>query len=131
MSKITANYMAMWTNIFKFSGRSRRSEYWYAVLGQFIVSVLILIVMAFVNGIFNAIGLDMSGLLSVIYTLYYIASTIAFVSLGVRRLHDIGITGLLYLIYLTGIGSIALLIMHCMDSQPGINKYGANPKDRY
>lgn len=130
MSKLIANYMALWARIFDFTGRSRREEYWYAALGTAIVSILIFIVMSFVSGIFSAIGLHLTGLFTVIYTIYYIANMIAFISLGVRRLHDIGMTGWLYLINLTGAGVIVLLILACMDSQSGFNKYGANPKGR-
>lgn len=128
MSKVIANYMAMWAKMFDFKTRSSRSEYWYAVLGTVIVSIVLLLVLSVIGGILNVIGISFTGVASLIYSVYYIASYIASISLGVRRLHDIGMTGWLYLIVLTGIGSIALLVMACMDSQSGYNKWGANPK---
>lgn len=128
MSKIIANYIAYWKRAFDFKGRSSRSEYWYAVLGTIIVSLIIMIVLAFIGGIFNVIGISFSGAASVIYSVYYILSYIASISLSVRRLHDIGLTGWLYLIMFTGIGSIALLVMACIDSQAGYNQWGENPK---
>jgi uncharacterized membrane protein YhaH (DUF805 family) len=87
-----------------------------------------MIVLAVIGGILNVIGISFTGVASLIYSVYYILSYIASISLGVRRLHDIGMTGWLYLIILTGIGSIALIVMACMDSQSGYNKWGANPK---
>lgn len=128
MSKLIANYIAYWTRAFDFSGRSSRSEYWYATLGIIIVSIIMMIVLSCIGGIFNVIGISFRGLAAVIYSVYYILSYVASISLGVRRLHDIGVTGWLYLIAFTGIGGIALLVMACIDSQSGYNKWGASPK---
>ena len=45
------------------------------------------------------------------------------------RLHDIGRTGWWILIgFVPLIGSIVLLVFALLDSQPGDNQYGANPK---
>lgn len=47
----------------------------------------------------------------------------------VRRLHDIGKSGLFYLcILIPLVGPILLLVWFCKDSEPGENQFGPNPK---
>jgi len=47
----------------------------------------------------------------------------------VRRLHDTGKSGWWLLIVLVPIvGPIVLLVFYVLDSQPGANEYGPNPK---
>lgn len=107
-----------------FNGRARRSEYWYFVLFNFIVSILI----GFTFGVIAGI-LDMPALVYLAY-LWSLAVFIPSLAVSVRRLHDIGRSGwwlLLSLIPL--VGAIILIIWHCTDSQPGANQYGPNPKE--
>ena len=49
---------------------------------------------------------------------------------GVRRLHDIGMSGWLLLAtsLVPFLGGLALLVLFVMDSNPGPNQYGPNPK---
>ena len=62
-------------------------------------------------------------------SLYNLAVFIPGLAVSVRRLHDIGKSGWWFLILLVPfIGAIVLLIFFCLDSQPGGNKYGSNPK---
>ena len=50
-------------------------------------------------------------------------------AVGARRLHDIGRTGWWQLIGLVPfIGVLVLIIFFVLDSNPGDNKYGPNPK---
>ncbi len=66
------------------------------------------------------------GLLSGIYSLAVIIPTLA---LSVRRLHDTDRSGWWILIGLVPlIGSIVLLVFYVMDSTPGQNRFGPNPK---
>ena len=107
-----------------FTGRARRSEYWYFVLFNFIVSILIGLSFGVIAGI-----LDMPALVYLAY-LWSLAVFIPSLAVSVRRLHDIGRSGwwlLLSLIPL--VGAIILIIWHCTDSQPGANQYGPNPKE--
>jgi uncharacterized membrane protein YhaH (DUF805 family) len=66
-----------------------------------------------------------------IYMLYSLAIIIPDTAVVVRRLHDVGKSGWWYLIALIPlVGMIWLLVLLLMDSQPGTNQYGANPKSR-
>ncbi len=104
-----------------FSGRASRSQYWYFALCSAIISIILSI-------IDNAIGLggETIGLLSGLYSLAVLVPSLAVLA---RRLHDTGKSGWWILIGLIPvIGAIVLIIFAVMDSQPGTNEYGPNPK---
>ena len=102
-----------------FSGRARRSEYWYFVLLTLIAS--------FVLSLFSSFLGDFGTLLPAIWELAILVPTLAVIW---RRLHDIGKSGGWYFIFLVPVvGWIILLVWLCRDSQPGDNQYGPNPKE--
>lgn len=107
-----------------FSGRARRKEYWFFVLFNIIVSV----VLSVIDGVTGTLDTEGGvGLLSGLYTLAVIVPSIA---VGIRRLHDIGRSGWWLLIVLVPlIGALVLLFFAVQDSQPGSNEYGPNPKE--
>jgi uncharacterized membrane protein YhaH (DUF805 family) len=106
-----------------FSGRARRKEYWYFVLFNLIVSVVLVFIDGMIGSYNQAAGV---GVLSGIYTLAVLIPSIA---VGVRRLHDTDRTGWWLLIaFVPLIGAIVLLVFFVLDSSPGDNRYGANPK---
>ena len=106
-----------------FSGRARRREYWFFVLFNIIISV-VLSVCDVVLGTYSAAA--SVGILSGIYTL---AVLIPGIAVTVRRLHDTGRSGWWLLIALVPIvGWIVLLIFMLIDSQPAPNAYGPSPK---
>lgn len=115
MDQLVACYKDMWVNWNNFSGRTRRSGYWYAVLANFLVALLLSLAVAAVDP------------LSIILDIYQLVVLVPSIALGVRRLHDTGHSGLWYLLMLTGIGAIVLLVWFCKDSGPD-NKYGPSPK---
>lgn len=106
-----------------FNGRARRKDYWMFVLWNLIVAIVL---GAIVGALIALTGIK--ALMVVVY-LYGLAVLLPSLALAVRRLHDIGKSGLWYLIGLVPyVGGIVLLIFFCLDSQPGPNKWGANPK---
>jgi uncharacterized membrane protein YhaH (DUF805 family) len=106
-----------------FNGRARRMEYWYFVL----FNIIVLIVLSLIDvllGTFNIV--QGVGLLSGIYSLAVLIPTIA---VTVRRLHDIDRTGWWILINLIPlIGTIVLLVFELTPGTPGSNSYGPDPK---
>lgn len=101
-----------------FSGRARRSEYWYFVLLSAIVGVVGGIIMSFSQNIGT-----------IITSVWGLATFIPSLAVVWRRLHDIGKSGVWYFINFVPLaGPIILLIFICKDSQPGSNQYGPNPK---
>ncbi|MCD9150348.1 DUF805 domain-containing protein [Psychrobacter sanguinis] len=64
-----------------------------------------------------------------IIVVYSLGLAIPIWAVTVRRLHDIGLSGWWSLLsFIPYLGTVVLLIMCCMDSKPGSNKYGNNPK---
>lgn len=106
-----------------FSGRARRAEYWYFVLFNIIVAVVLSLIDTLL-GTFNF--MQGVGLLSGLYALAVLIPTLA---VTVRRLHDIDRTGWWIFINLIPlIGFIVLLVFAVTDGTPGSNRYGPNPK---
>ncbi|MCR5746549.1 MAG: DUF805 domain-containing protein [Lachnospiraceae bacterium] len=102
-----------------FSGRARRSEYWYFSLFELIVSIALSILGAITG----------SGIFSVLSGIFALATILPGLAVSIRRLHDIGKSGWFVLISLIPvIGTILIIIWACKDSDPGDNQYGPNPK---
>jgi len=106
-----------------FSGRARRSEYWYFVLFNFIFMLVAM-------GLDNLLGTTVSVLP---YGYFYFALALAVLIPGlavfVRRMHDIGKSGWWYFIaFIPLVGAIWLLILCCTEGVSGDNEYGADPK---
>ena len=106
-----------------FSGRSRRKEYWYFVLFNIIVAI----VLAGIDALLGTRSSSSSiGLLSGIYGLAVIIPSLA---VTVRRLHDIDRSGWWIFINLIPlIGAIVLLVFAVSEGTPGNNRYGPSPK---
>lgn len=107
---------AVLTNYVGFSGRARRSEFWYFFLFNVIVSIV-------ASVIDRVIGMSIVGLL------VSLALLLPGLAVAIRRLHDTGRSGWWVLIALIPIVGAIILIVFCVqDSQPGQNPYGPNPK---
>lgn len=108
-----------------FTGRARRKEFWMYFLVVAIIEIalsIILSILGLIGGVFVIIG-------SFITVLFGLAIIIPTLALWMRRLHDTGKSGWWLLINIIPVvGSIVLLIFALLDSQPGDNKYGPNPK---
>lgn len=125
-------YLNALKNYATFTGRARRSEYWYFVLFNIIFAVAAMLLDRLIGDTFrmNTASGDISLPYGYVYVLYVLAVFLPGLALSVRRLHDIGKSGWFFLIVLIPfIGAIWLIVLYCTDSQPGINKYGANPKE--
>ena len=117
-------YLHVFKNYATFSGRARRKEYWMF----FLISALISIVLTLLDILLGTYSMEYeAGLFSGLYSLLILIPSIAVV---VRRLHDTDRSGWWILISLIPlIGVIVLFVFICLDSQPGTNRFGANPKE--
>lgn len=93
-----------------FTGRARRKEYWYFVL----CNMIVVMILAFIGGL-----ADLGDILANIYQLGVLLPGIA---VGVRRMHDTGRNGWWLLLPLVN------LVFATQDGTSGANKYGADPK---
>ena len=106
-----------------FSGRARRQEYWLFVLFNIIASIVVGVIG---GALASATGVVVFSLLSNIYSLAVLIPSLA---VTCRRMHDTGRSGWWWLIsFIPVVGWIVLLVFCCLDSQPGENQYGPNPK---
>ena len=109
-----------------FDGRARRKEYWMF----FLINIVVLAVLAAIDNLIG-IRIHQAGV-GLLQSLYSLAVLIPSIAVTVRRLHDTGRTGWWILIGLIPfIGGIILLIFMVLDSEPGTNQYGPNPKAGY
>jgi uncharacterized membrane protein YhaH (DUF805 family) len=105
-------------NYANFNGRARRKEFWMFVLFNIIFSIVTWTVDAIL------------GTYIVFSTIYGLAILIPSLAVTVRRLHDIGKSGLwIFIEFIPFIGWIWLLILLAQEGIPGPNEYGPNPKD--
>ena len=136
-----------------FSGRARRTEYWSFVLFNllFVLIPSIIFAVASVKGMVDSysgygyrshsmstsliVAIVMGGIL----VLSALAVLVPSIAVAVRRLHDTGRSGWWYLAFAVGscipvvgwIASIVFIVFMCLDSEPGANEYGPNPKESY
>ncbi len=105
-----------------FTGRGRRSEFWWFVLFNFLVSIVASIIDAILGTGLGA-GTGVVGLIAGLALLLpYLAAT-------VRRLHDTNRSGWWILIGLIPlVGLIVLIVFTVADSNPGPNRFGESPK---
>ena len=105
-----------------FSGRARRSEFWFAVLFTSLVSIAISIV--FPGSTIHMDGFDIEQA-SPASQLWSLATLLPSLALTWRRLHDIGRKGTyFFFIFIPIAGAIMLLIQLVKDSEPGANAFG-------
>ena len=112
------NFMTAVSTCFKkyatFSGRARRSEYWYFFLFTLVISMVLGLI--FKN----------QTLPSNLFSLAVLVPTLA---VSWRRMHDIGKCGAWSLIVLIPVvGAIIFLIWTSKNGEEGENEYGENPK---
>jgi len=125
-------YLKVLNNYATFSGRARRSEFWFFVLFNMIFALVAMGIDNVLGTTFwhSKMGYGVSLPYGYIYLLYVLAVFIPGLAVAVRRLHDVGKSGWMYFIVLIPIiGSIWLLVLFFTDSEVGSNKWGENPKE--
>jgi uncharacterized membrane protein YhaH (DUF805 family) len=113
-----------------FSGRASRSEYWWAVLfcliSPFVLWALGLAIgystgTPYVNpntGQPGTLPGPAWAILGIAGLLLYLALLLPGMSVTVRRLHDANLSGLLYLLAFVPVGSIVVLVLTFMETNP-------------
>ena len=106
-NKLISAFSSAWKRSFDYTGRSDRGDYWWFVLANVIISVVLLLT----SNISNFFGW--------IYSIWAVATIVPSLSLTVRRLRDAGkhwawmfiqlipLVGLIWIIYLLVQPSVA------------------------
>lgn len=117
-------YLKCWKQYADFSGRARRKEYWiFSLINYIIIFFLYILQIVMIESTLWLI-------FPIIFFLYAVAVFLPGLAVNISRLHDIGKSGWWYLIYLIPIiGAIWLTVLMCLDSEPGENQWGENPKE--
>lgn len=109
---------------FQPNGRARRKEFWMFQLFMYVAVIALCIVASILTAISETLGM----LVMVIIGIGALGLIVPGITLNIRRLHDIGKSGWWLLLSFIPFGGIVLLVFACLDSQPGENQYGPNPK---
>ncbi|MES2850428.1 MAG: DUF805 domain-containing protein [Bacteroidota bacterium] len=114
-------------NYANFSGRARRSEYWYFILFNVILFVPLYII-AIIGTVNESTGLSIFGFS--LLGIGVIGIIIPSLAVVVRRLHDLNKSGWYYFIRLIPlVGPIILLVWLCTEGDRHRNNYGEDPKN--
>ncbi|GIF63442.1 DUF805 domain-containing protein [Asanoa ishikariensis] len=120
----TDSIKAVLTNYVGFSGRARRSEYWWFV----VFSILVNVVARILDSVLFDTTTSGTGIIGGIVGLALFLPGLA---VAIRRLHDTDRSGWWVLLALIPIiGAIVLIVFMAGDSKPGTNRFGANPKEQ-
>jgi uncharacterized membrane protein YhaH (DUF805 family) len=109
-----------------FSGRARRSEYWWFVLFYGLVYGAILL-LTFIPAVIRT-GAGLASLAVLFLVLVLFASLVPMIAVSVRRLHDTGLSAWWVLLSLIPIANLAMIPLCLQDSSTNVNKYGPPPK---
>lgn len=117
------------------NGRARRKEYWGFTLFAYLLSMIPVI-----GGLVIAAIVDPSmesseaaiplGIGFGVFGLMMLFMIIPSITVSVRRLHDVGMSGWLYLLGFVPFGGIFLFVVALMPSQQQTNQYGSIPTPR-
>jgi len=130
-----------YTHYFDVLGRSRRSEYAWLLLAHGGLTVLIAALVSafgasvedFETANFNGFGVAFMGL----YSLIWVGSVIPWITLNIRRFHDMNYTGWMVALFaglwlIPPIGALASIVQFFWilfgGGTPGANKYGQDPR---
>jgi len=106
----------------RFSGRSRRKEYWFFTL-FFALGAVALGMADLALGLYSeSTGLGLLG------SLWMLAMLVPSTTVTVRRFHDTGRSGWWLLVFLVPLIGLLGLYFMVKDGDPGANEYGPDPK---
>lgn len=113
-------------NSFNFKGRASRSEYWNTVL--FILLTFIIVDYSDRRFLSETVEGELEQLF-LLPVLWFLILMVPFISLTVRRLHDIGKTGWWGLFLLMPfVGVVVLGVFHLFPSERTPNRFGTPPQ---
>jgi uncharacterized membrane protein YhaH (DUF805 family) len=111
MEEIQTSVRACLTKYADFNGRAARPEFWWFMLAQFVVGMILNLVSPMLGGLFS------------------LAMLVPSLAAGSRRLHDIGKTGWLQLLALIPlVGWVILIYWAAQPGDAAANQYGPPPQ---
>lgn len=119
-----ASYLQPLAKYADFAGRASRAEFWKFYL--FSLSV------PFIGGVFLSLAKssgqqDLFVIILAAVLVFFVMTLVPLIAVGVRRLHDRGLTGWRYLLTLVPFVGLTLLVVFALKGTEGNNKYGRDP----
>ena len=119
-----------------FEGRARRKEYWFFVLFNILISIVLAFIDQLTGNVDAEVGLgiltgnvDAETGIGILSGIYALGVAIPGIAVSVRRLHDTGRSGWWLLItFVPVIGALVFFYFMVLDSDPERNEYGPSPK---
>ena len=122
---------AVFRNYADFSGRARRSEYWFSFLTYQIFTRTYLIFTLAVSAGFSASErsqIALANILLFFLALFGLGTFLPMLAVQVRRLHDIDKSGWNILWFnIPLVGSILMIVWYCRPGTVGDNRFGPDP----
>jgi uncharacterized membrane protein YhaH (DUF805 family) len=118
-----------------FQGRARRKEYWGYQLFQFLAIMALMVIGLMLDFTVGGVTMDVKDdsvptITVVLLILYVLGTFLPSLAITIRRMHDIGVSGWVYLVsFVPYIGGLVIFIMSLIASQVGTNSYGPSPKE--
>ena len=112
-------YLHVLRHYANFTGRARRSEYWYFVLVNIAFGLGLNLLDMLVRATLG------TGPFTMLYGLVMLVPGIA---VSIRRLHDTDRSGWWLLLAVIPVVGLVLIWLMALDSNGGTNRYGQNPK---
>lgn len=101
----------MFLQFIDFEGSTSRKDFWLAILGYYLLSIIIGLIVVFANNMPGHTG-------TMIRNIWGIITILPLLSIIVRRLHDIGHSGwFIFIALIPIIGPIILLVLLCLPSK--------------
>ena len=112
-------YKNFFKNYAEFTGRSTRPDYWWVWIGNFVISIPLLIILYLSAVLYSAShsASEATFMFTIIYAVFYLPILVPTLALSVRRLRDAGFHWAFAFLRFAPMGWIALMILHAMPTK--------------
>lgn len=122
-NKIINSLIGTVKKAFDFKGRASRFEFWTYTIAAFIVNTFLAVLLAGFAAINEVLGFIFAGPIMLIN----LALLFIYISVAVRRLHDVGLSGF-WLLYLSPVGLAVVYIAYLLNLDSSCDKIIENNK---
>ena len=100
-------FKKFWTRAFDYQGFTSRSEFWWGVLGNTIIMLLLIVLLVVSLTCFTPQINNFSVIMIVLFSLFCVVELLPSITLIIRRMHDIGRSGyFIFVLFIPIIGFI-------------------------
>ena len=105
--KLINGFKLFWTRAFDYKGYSSRSEFWWGVLGNAIIMLILLTLLIVGLTCISPQMNTFSKIMIILFALFCIVELLPSITLIIRRMHDIGRSGFfIFVLFIPVIGYI-------------------------